>query len=424
VSILIKNGTLINPQGVSGSYDILVEDNKIAKIAAPGELNTADEVIDASGCWVMPGFIDMHVHLREPGQEYKENIRTGTLAAAYGGFTAVACMPNTSPVNDNESITRYILDRAREHGSCRVYPVAAITKGLKGEELTEMGILQANGAIAFSDDGRPVENANRMRLAMEYARGFDALLISHCEELSLVNEGVMNEGYVSTTCGLKGINRAAEEAMIAREILLAEALNTKIHIAHVSTEGGVALIRHGKARGVKVTGETCPHYYSLTDEMCADYNTNAKMNPPLRTARDVEAIKEGLKDGTLDCIVTDHAPHSRDEKNVEFNSAYNGIIGLETSFSVSLTHLVNEGVLTPEQLVDRMSCAPARILGVQGGVLKEGALADITIADPNATITYTEADIHSKSKNSPFFGREFKGKVKVTIMDGVVRARR
>ena len=423
MSILVKNGKLINPQGQEGVLDVLIEGGVVTRIAPAGQISGADEVIDASGCWVMPGFIDMHVHLREPGQEYKEDINSGTLAAAYGGFTAVACMPNTAPVNDNEAVTRFILEKAK-NAHARVYPIAAITKGLKGEELTEMGILLENGAVAFSDDGRPVENANRMRMALQYAKGFDGLLISHCEELSLVNEGVMNEGYTSTVCGLKGITRAAEEAMLARELLLAEALDTKVHIAHISTEGGVALLRNAKARGVKATGETCPHYFSATDELCRDYDTNAKMNPPLRTQKDVDAIKEGLKDGTIDCIVTDHAPHAKDEKNVEFANALNGIIGLETAFSLAVTNLIDTGVLTPEQLVERMSCSPARILKVKGGVIKEGEPADITIADPNAEITYTEGDIHSKSKNSPFLNQKLKGCVKATIMDGIVRARR
>ncbi len=372
----------------------------------------------------MPGFVDMHCHLREPGQEYKEDIASGTLAAAFGGFTAVACMPNTIPVNDNEMVTRFIIDKAKEGASTRVYPVAAITKGLKGEELTEFGILKENGAIAFSDDGRPVEDANRMRLALQYAKGFDALLISHCEELSLVGEGVMNEGTTSALYGLKGISRAAEEVMLSRELLLAESLNTKVHIAHISTWGGVELLRQAKARGVRATGETCPHYFSATDELCMDYDANAKMNPPLRTARDVEAIKRGLADGTIDAIATDHAPHSKDEKRIEFQNAPNGIIGFETAFSLAVTNLIETGILTPQQLVERMSCRPAEILGVSGGIVAKGFSADLTIADPNAVMTYNEENLHSKSANSPFLNKKYKGKVVCTIMDGIVRAKR
>lgn len=424
MTILIKNGLLINPKGISGEYDVLIKDNKVEKVAPRGEITTADEIIYAKGMWVMPGFVDMHCHLREPGQEYKEDIATGTLSAAYGGFTAVACMPNTSPVNDNEMVTRFILERARETASARVYPIAAITKGLKGAELTEFGILLQNGAVAFSDDGRPVEDANRMRLALQYAKGFDALLISHCEDLSIAGQGAMNEGVTSALCGLKGISRAAEEVMLARELLLAEAYGAKVHIAHISTKGGVELLRQAKARGLRATGETCPHYFSATDELCQTYDTNAKMNPPLRTAKDVEAIKQGLADGTIDAIATDHAPHARDEKRVEFQSAPNGIIGFETAFSLAVTNLIETGILTPEQLVERMSCRPAEILGVMGGLIAAGLPADITIADPKAEMVYTEENLHSKSANSPFLNKEYRGKVVCTMMDGIVRARR
>ncbi|MGI6151870.1 MAG: dihydroorotase [Christensenellales bacterium] len=424
MTILIQNGLLINPKGKSGEYDVLIKDTKIEAIAPRGELVAADEIIDAAGMWIMPGFVDMHCHLREPGQEHKEDIATGTLSAAYGGFTAVACMPNTAPVNDNEMVTRFILQKAKEVASCRVYPIAAITKGLKGAELAEFGILLENGAVAFSDDGRPVEDANRMRLALQYAKGFDALLISHCEDLSIAGEGVMNEGITSALCGLKGISRAAEEVILARELLLAEAYGTRVHIAHISTKGGVELLRQAKRRGVPATGETCPHYFSATDELCKEYDTNAKMNPPLRTAEDVEAIKRGLADGTIDAIATDHAPHSRDEKRVEFQCAPNGIIGLETAFSLAVTNLIEPGVLTPEQLVQRMSCRPAEILGVVGGLIAEGLPADIAIADPKAEIVYTEENLHSKSANSPFLNKTYRGKVVCTMMDGIVRARR
>lgn len=424
MTILIQNGLLINPKGISGEYDVLINGNKVETIAPRGQIATADEIIDASGAWVMPGFVDMHCHLREPGQEYKEDIASGTLSAAFGGFTAVACMPNTDPVNDNETVTRFIFEKAGKVASARVYPIAAITKGLKGAELTEFGILLESGAVAFSDDGRPVEDANRMRLALQYAKGFDALLISHCEDLSIAAGGAMNEGVTSALCGLKGISRAAEEVMLAREVLLAEAYGAKVHIAHISTKGGVELLRQAKARGVRATGETCPHYFSATDELCESYDTNAKMNPPLRTAEDVEAIKQGLSDGTIDAIATDHAPHARDEKRVEFMNAPNGIIGFETAFSLAVTNLIEPGILTPEQLVERMSCRPAEILGIPGGLVAPGLPADITIADPKAQLVYTEENLHSKSANSPFLNKPYRGKVLCTLMDGVVRARR
>lgn len=424
MTILIKNGLLINPRGLSGEYDVLIKGNKVDAVAPRGKISAADETIDAAGMWVMPGFVDMHCHLREPGQEYKEDIATGTLSAAFGGFTAVACMPNTAPVNDNEMVTRFILEKAKEGASARVYPIAAITKGLKGEELTEFGILLENGAVAFSDDGRPVEDANRMRLALQYAKGFGALLISHCEDLSIAKDGVMNEGETSALYGLKGISRAAEEIMLSRELLLAEAYDTKVHIAHISTKGGVEMLRQAKLRGVRATGETCPHYFSATDELCREYDANAKMNPPLRTAEDVEAIKCGLADGTIDAIATDHAPHSRDEKRLEFQSAPNGIIGFETAFSLAVTNLIETGILTPEQFVERISCRPAEILGAAGGIIAEGLPADVTIADPKAEIIYSEENLHSKSVNSPFLNKKYRGKVVCTIMDGAVRARR
>lgn len=421
--ILIKNGQVINPRGKSGRLDVLIEEGVIRRMAE-GIDGLADETIDAAGCWVMPGFIDMHCHLRTPGQEYKEDIATGTLAAAYGGFTGVCCMPNTSPVNDNEAITSFIKMKAGQEGSARVYPVAAITKGLKGEELTEMGILLQAGAVAFSDDGKPVENPNRMKLALQYAKNFGALLISHCEDKALGNGGVMNEGYWSTMLGLKGSSRAAEDVMAARELLLAETYDGRIHIAHISTEGTVELLRQAKKRGVRATGETCPHYFSATDAWCRDYDTNCKMHPPLRTERDVAAILEGLADGTIDCIATDHAPHHIDEKNVEFELALNGIVGFETAFSLAVSNLILPGVLTPGQLVERMSCRPAEILGLPGGILEEGGAADLCIGDPNARITYTADMLHSKSRNTPFLDREYTGKILCTLMGGKVTAKR
>ena len=417
MKLLIQNGWLINPRARGGRLDILVSDGKIAGIA-PHIMQEDAQCIDATGYWVTPGLIDMHVHLREPGFEYKEDIASGTDAAVHGGFTAVACMPNTDPVNDNESVLCYIKSKAAQAGRARVYPICAITKGLQGKELTEMGILLLAGAVAFSDDGKPVSDANRMRLALEYAKNFDALIISHCEEISL-SQGVMNEGYYSAILGLDGITRAAEEVMVARDILLAQAIGTKVHIAHVSTAGSVKLIREAKARGVKVTCETAPHYFSATDEWVCAYDTNTKMNPPLRTDDDVAAIKQGLRDGTIDVIATDHAPHHIDEKRVEYNMAQNGIVGLETAFSLAMTHLVKEGVLTDEQLIERMSVRPAQLLKVEGGVLQEGAPADIAIFDPHKEVVYTEKNLHSKSKNTPFLGRRYIGAVVQTIVGGV-----
>lgn len=418
--ILIKNGTLVNPDGKSGRFDVLINNTSIERIAPGIECEEAMS-IDAEGKWVMPGLIDMHCHLREPGFEYKEDIKSGTAAAINGGYTAVACMPNTDPVIDNRAILSYIEEQAKAADNARVYCIASITKGLKGEELSEIGLLQKAGAVAFSDDGKPVADANRMRLAMEYARGFDALLISHCEELSLVSEGVMNEGYWSAVLGLKGISRVAEEAMVARDLLLCKNYGARLHIAHVSTEGSVELVRLAKARGVNVTAETAPHYFSATDQWVEGYDSNTKMNPPLRTDSDVAAIKRGLADGTIDAIATDHAPHHIDEKRVEFSNAYNGIVGLETAFSLSVTHLVNTGVLSPKDLVRTLSAAPAKILRVPGGVIAEGAQADITIADPNADVIYTASMLKSKSKNTPFLNRSYKGAIVHTIVGGVIK---
>lgn len=418
--ILIKNGTLVNPDGKSGRFDVLINNTIVERIAPQIECEEAF-LIDAEGKWVMPGLVDMHCHLREPGFEYKEDIRSGTAAAVNGGYTAIACMANTEPVIDNSALLDFINAQANAADNARVYPIAAMTKGLKGEELSEMGLLQQAGAVAFSDDGKPVADANRMRLAMEYARAFDALIISHCEELSLVGEGVMNEGYWSAVLGLKGISRVAEEAMVARDLLLAENHGARLHIAHVSTAGSVELIRLAKARGVNVTAETAPHYFSATDAWVQDYDTNTKMNPPLRTDADVAAIKAGLADGTIDAIATDHAPHHIDEKRVEYASAYNGIVGLETAFSLAVTHLVHTGVLTPKALVSTLSAAPARILRVPGGVVAEGAQADITIADPDADIVYTAEMLKAKSKNTPFLHRSYRGVILHTIVGGTIK---
>ena len=419
--LLVKNGNVVFPDGVR-ACDILAEGRTILKIGEDIEDPSA-ETIDAQGLYVFPGLIDMHVHLREPGFEYKEDIASGSAAAVHGGFTQVCCMPNTQPVCDNAAVVGYIVARAKEVGLCKVRPIGAITKGEQGETLAEMGKMKAAGAVAVSDDGRPVSDARMMRLAIEYASDFGLLCLSHCEDKSLVDGGVVNEGYNSTLAGLKGIPRAAEEIMLAREIILAETLHKRVHICHVSTKGGVQLLREAKARGVQVTAETCPHYFTLTDDIVVSYDANTKVNPPVREAEDVAAIREGLRDGTLDCIVTDHAPHHRDEKICEYNLAAFGISGIETSFSLSYTALVRSGILTLSQLAERMSGAPARILGLEGGSLTEGGAADIMIADLGEKYVIDPKDFVSKGKNTPFAGKEVYGRVKYTIVDGTVKYR-
>jgi dihydroorotase len=414
---LLQNGRIIDPRnGVDRQGDLLVVNGRIA---SPDETTPEDvQILDVSGCWVVPGLIDMHVHLREPGEEYKEDIVSGTRAAAAGGFTGVACMPNTNPVNDSASVTSKILELA-EKGFARVYPVGAISKGSKGESLAGFGELKEAGAVAVSDDGLPVHDSQLMRRAMEYASDHQLAVISHSEEMSLVRNGVMNEGVVSTRLGLKGIPAAAESIMVYREIALAEYTGKPVHIAHVSSAMSVDLIRSAKARGVNVTAETTPHYFTLTDEAVQDYNTNAKMNPPLRTEADRKAILSALTDGTFDAIATDHAPHSQLEKEVEFDLAANGIIGLETSVSLTLA-LVREGVIDAKRFVELLSVNPARILGVQGGSLAAGEPADVTVIDPELKFDYREESVVSKSKNSPFFGWPMKGRAVLTMFGGRV----
>ena len=417
--LLIKNGTAVFTDSVK-KCDILVDGDKIAKISENIDM-AGVKTIDASELHVFPGLIDMHVHLREPGYEYKEDIASGSAAAVCGGFTQICCMPNTNPVCDNAAVVGYIVARGKEVGLCKVRPIGAITVGEKGEQLAEIGKMKDAGAVAISDDGRPVSDARVMRLAMEYASDFGLICLSHCEDKSLVDGGVVNEGYNSTLAGLKGIPRAAEEIMIAREIILAETLQKRAHICHVSTKGGVQLLREAKARGVAISAETCPHYFTLTDDIVLSYDANTKVNPPVREKEDVEAIKEGLRDGTLDCIVTDHAPHHVDEKSVEYNLAAFGISGIETSFALSYTNLVRGGVLTLEQLSERMSTAPARILNLEGGELKEGGVADIMLADLNEKYVIDSKKFVSKGKNTPFDGTEVYGRVKYTIVDGKIK---
>lgn len=419
MGLLLKGGTVIDPtRNLQETLDLLIEDGKIAALAPPGTIPAAaHETYEVTGLLVGPGLIDMHVHLREPGEEYKETIASGGQAAAAGGFTAVACMPNTKPVNDHAAVTRFILEQAAKAGGPRVYPVGAISQGLQGEILAEYGELKEAGAVAVSDDGRPVVSSLLMRRALEYAATFDLLVISHCEDLELSRHGVMNEGLVALELGLRGIPAAAEEVAVFRDIRLAQLTGARLHIAHVSTAGAVELIRQAKAAGLPVTAETAPHYFTLTEEAVRGYNTNAKMNPPLRTAADVAAIKAGLADGTLDCIATDHAPHSVLEKEVEFDQAANGIIGLETAVGLAL-ELVQEGYLSYLDLFRVLSTNPARILGVPGGTLAVGASGDVTVIAPHAPWTVEVSRFRSKSRNSPFQGRQLPGRAVLTIVGG------
>ncbi|MDD2334997.1 MAG: dihydroorotase [Geobacteraceae bacterium] len=420
MDLLIKGGRVVDPaQQIDEKLDIRIEDGTIKELGKKLAAGKSCQVIEANGLVVTPGLIDMHVHLRDPGLEYKEDIVTGTRAAAAGGFTSVACMPNTNPANDNKAVTTYIIAKAKAEGFVNVFPVGSITQGSKGEKLAEMGDLKEAGCVAVSDDGRPLANPELMRRALEYAKGMEITLISHAEDLELSGDGLMNDGFTATELGLKGIPWVAEDAATARDVYLAEFSNSPIHIAHVSTKGAVQIIRDAKARGVSVTCETAPHYFTLTEDAVRGYNTNAKMNPPLRTEEDVAAIKAGLADGTIDAIATDHAPHHSDEKDVEFALASNGIIGLETALPLSLT-LVQEKVLDLNALVDKLSRNPARILGISRGTLEPGAVADITIIDPDREWTVTADSLASKSKNSPFLGTTMKGQAVVTIVGGEI----
>jgi len=421
VSLLIKGGLVVDPsRPLEEPRDLLVDQGKIVALEPPGRIpEEGRRVISAPGLVMAPGLVDVHVHLREPGEEYKETICTGSRAAVQGGFTAVASMPNTKPVNDTAAVTRLILDQAKEARNARVYPVGAVSVGSKGAVLSEYGDLKAAGAVALSDDGQPVTSALLMRRALEYARTFDLPVISHCEDLDLRADGVMHEGRISLQLGLKGIPAAAEEVMVFRDLALARLTGGRLHIAHVSTGGSVALIRQAKAQGLAVTAETAPHYFSLTDAAVLGYNTRAKVNPPLRTDADVAAVKEGLRDGTLDAIACDHAPHSILEKEVEFTAAAFGLIGLETSLGLSLK-LVHAGELSLMQAIAALSTNPARILGVAGGSLTPGGPADITLIDLNRAWTVDVNTFASKSRNCPFDGWTLQGKAVMTIVGGKV----
>jgi dihydroorotase len=415
--IWIRGGRVIDPAvELDELLDVLIEDGRIAAIGsdlAP----TGAERVDAEGCWVVPGFVDLHTHLREPGQEYKEDIASGGRAAAAGGFTAVACMANTNPVNDDPAVTDFMLDRARQDAPVRVYPVAAATRGLRGETMTEMVALAAAGAVAFSDDGQTIMNSGVMRRVLEYSRLVGAPVIVHAEDRTLVGEGVVNEGPVATRLGLPGNPAVAESVCVARDLMLAEATGAYLHVGHVSTAAAVELIRAARSRGVHVTAEVTPHHLALTDEATLGYDTNTKMAPPLRSAADVRACRRALADGTIDAVATDHAPHAVHEKEVDFAEAPNGIIGLETAVPVVLD-LVRAGELTPLEWVRRMSTNPVRILNRTGGRLAVGTPADVTLVDPERRWTYDPAKGFSKSRNSPWAGQEMIGRAIVTIVDG------
>lgn len=418
MKILIKGGRIIDPQTKTDKIsDILLDNGIVQKI---GENLSAEnaEVINASGKIVAPGLIDMHCHLRDPGYEYKEDIESGTRSAAKGGFTSVACMPNTNPPVDNADLVENIISRAQKLGYANVYPIGAISKGLEGKELSDIGELKFAGAAGISDDGRPVSNSSLMRRALEYAGMFDTLVISHCEDLNLLDDGVMNEGRISTLLGLKGISPAVEEVQVARDVILAEKTGAPLHICHVSTAGSVEIVRQAKARGIKVSCETCPHYFTLTEEACLNFDTNAKMNPPLRTQKDLNAVIEGLKDGTIDVIATDHAPHHIDEKNLEFNEAKNGIVGFETALGLGYTHLVKAGHLTLSEFLTKMTVAPARLLGLSKGTLEEGKACDVTVFDIDNEYEVKVSEFASKSKNSPYDGYKLFGRALYTVVNG------
>jgi len=420
-AILIRGGRVIDPsRHLDGPADVLLEDGKVkavgAKLAAPA----GAETLDAGACVVAPGFVDLHVHLREPGREDVETIATGARAAAAGGFTSVCAMPNTDPVTDNQAAVGFIVSQARRAGTARVYPIGAVSLGQKGEQLAEFGELVGAGAVAVSDDGRPVATAHLMRTALEYALTFGIPVIDHCEDLSLSSGGAMHEGLVSTRLGLKGIPRSAEDVIVARDIQLAELTGGHVHLAHCSTAGAVEMIRAAKARGVRVTAEVTPHHLALTDAACAAYDTHAKMNPPLRESPDVAALRAGLADGTIDCIATDHAPHHYDAKEQEFDNAPFGVVGLETALGVALTELVETKVLDLPALVRRLSTRPAEIAHLPAGTLAPGTAADVVVFDPAASWTVQPARFFSKSRNTPFAGRSLKGVVRWTIVGGAV----
>lgn len=421
MKILIKNGLVVNENEMDKQHkNIIIEDGVIKEITALDKIeeNEFSEVIDAKGAYVLPGLVDIHVHLREPGFEKKETVKSGSMAAAAGGFTDIACMPNTSPVIDNKYTVQLLKYKIKDDAVVNVYPIGAVTKGEKGEELAEIGKMAEEGIVAISDDGKPVMSARIMKNAVEYASMFNIPVISHCEDETLVEGGQINEGMTSLQLGLKGINPLAEEVMVSREIALAAGLDTHIHLAHISTKGAIDLIRDAKKRNVKITAETCPHYFSLTEKEALGYNTYAKVNPPLRCEEDVEAVINGIKDGTLDCIVTDHAPHAVEDKNLEFDRAANGISGLETSLAATYTYLVKPGHISMQQLVEIMSKNPAKVIGIEENKVTVGAKANLTIFNPDSEWTVDSAQFYSKGKNTPFNGKKLYGTVETTIVNG------
>jgi dihydroorotase len=417
VAIHIAGGHVIDPGRFNGVADVLIDEGRVVAIGPHLKVPAGATKIGATGRLVLPGFIDLHVHFREPGFEYKESIQSGAAAAVAGGFTSVCCMPNTNPVNDNQAITEFMLDRARVAGLAKVFPIGAITKGSEGKELAEIGDLRRAGCVAISDDGKPVMNSLVMRRAMEYALAFDMPVVDHCEDLHLAEGGCMNEGAISTELGLPGMPAAAEDVMVARNVALAELTGARLHLAHISTEGSVRMVREAKSRGLKVTAEACPHHFSITEEVVRGYNTYAKMNPPLRTWKDVQAIKEGLRDGTIDVIATDHAPHATQEKQLGFTEAPFGIVGLETALSLTFA-LVDEGVLSLESAVDKLSTAPAKVFGLAKGTLAIGADADVTVVDQQEQWEVDPTKFRSKGRNTPFAGWKVKGLVTMTIVGG------
>ena len=420
-AILLKGGRVVDPsQKHDGVADLLLIDGKVEKLGKNLGAPDGAEIVDVSGKVVAPGLIDLHVHFREPGQEDLETVATGAMAAVAGGFTSVCAMPNTDPVTDNQAAVGFIVRQAQRAAKAKVYPIGAITLGQRGDKLAEFGEMVGAGAVAVSDDGKPVVSSHMMRTALEYARTFGIPVADHCEEPTLSAGGVMHEGIVSTRLGLKGIPAAAEEIMVARDIILAELTGGHVHLCHMSTRGSVELIRRAKETGLRVTAEATPHHFSLTHERCEGYDTNAKMNPPLREAADREAIRQALKDGTIDVISTDHAPHHYDAKEREFDDAPNGIIGLETSIGLAMTELVHTGLLTLPELITRMSTDAARIFNIPGGTLRPGSPADVVVLDPNHAWVVDPAKSFSKSRNTPFAGTKLKGRVEMTIVRGSI----
>ena len=420
-TVCIQGGIVIDPGHVNGRADVLIQNGKIVEVGYPLKQSIIQDatttILDASGWIVAPGLVDLHCHLREPGFEYKETIATGSASAVAGGFTSICCMPNTQPVNDNEAITQFMLTKGQEAGKARVFPIGAITKNSDGEELANIGELVGAGCVAISDDGRPVMNSLVMRRALEYAKAFGVPVVDHCEDLHLTDGGCMNEGVVSTELGMPGIPDASEEVMVARNLALADLTGVHVHLAHLSTARSVELVRHAKSQGLPVSAEVCPHHFSISEEAVRGYQANAKMNPPLRTNEDMLALKQGLVDGTIDVIATDHAPHAVQEKQLEFDSAPFGIVGFETALPLTL-QLVHDGVLSLEQALDKLTRAPAQLFHLPVGSLLPGSLADVVVFAPEEEWVVDPDQFHSKSRNTPFGGMSVKGKIKMTLVDG------